>query len=182
MLHGCALGERSSGGIWKFRTSSFKCYVDHSHTMYNSGNIDVRNWVHLFESRCVSLTSSHFNHTLRFKIVAPHNCVIPCTSSTCFYLFQAACLLVTLHSRLNFYDGTSTDLYRTPPPPQHGVTLLVASPQTRNQHICSKNPRHPCHLFPSQHVDEEPGQGKWSGQGIRQICAMKNSYKNVIQC
>ena len=40
------LGERSSGGIWKFRTSSFKCYVDHSHTMYSSGNIDVRNWVH----------------------------------------------------------------------------------------------------------------------------------------
>ena len=37
-------------------TSSFKCYVDHSHTMYSSGNIDVRNWVHLFESRCTSLT------------------------------------------------------------------------------------------------------------------------------
>jgi len=29
-----------------------KCYVDHSHTMYSSGNIDVQNWVHLFESRC----------------------------------------------------------------------------------------------------------------------------------
>ena len=43
-----ALGEHSSGGIWKFRTSSFKCYVDHSHTMYISGNIDVRNWVRLF--------------------------------------------------------------------------------------------------------------------------------------
>ena len=43
-----ALGERSSGGIWKFMTSCFKCYVDHSH----SGNTDVRNWVHLFESRC----------------------------------------------------------------------------------------------------------------------------------
>ena len=41
-----ALGERSSGGIWKFRTSSFKCYVDHSHIMYSSGNIDVRNSVH----------------------------------------------------------------------------------------------------------------------------------------
>jgi len=27
-----------------FRTSSFKCYVVHSHTMYSSGNIDVRNW------------------------------------------------------------------------------------------------------------------------------------------
>ena len=48
------LGERCSGGIWKFRTSSFKCYVDHSHTMYSSGNIDVRNWVNLFESRCIS--------------------------------------------------------------------------------------------------------------------------------
>jgi hypothetical protein len=31
-----------------------KFYVDHSHTMYSSGNIDVRNWVHLFESRCIS--------------------------------------------------------------------------------------------------------------------------------
>jgi len=37
-------------------TSSFKCYVDHSHTMYSSGNIDVRNWVHLFESRCIIAT------------------------------------------------------------------------------------------------------------------------------
>ena len=55
LLHSCALGERSSGGIWKFRTSSFKCYVDHSHTVYSSGNIDVRNWVHLFEWCCISL-------------------------------------------------------------------------------------------------------------------------------
>ena len=47
-----ALGERSSGGIWKFRTSSFKCYVDHSPTMYSSGNIDVQIWVILFESSC----------------------------------------------------------------------------------------------------------------------------------
>jgi hypothetical protein len=53
LLHGCALGERSSGGILKCRTSSFNCYVDHSHTMYSSGNIDVRNSVHLFESRCI---------------------------------------------------------------------------------------------------------------------------------
>ena len=44
-----AIGERSSGGIWKFSTSSFKCYVDHSHTVYSSGNIDVRNWVNIFE-------------------------------------------------------------------------------------------------------------------------------------
>jgi len=43
LLHGCALGEHSSGGIGKLRTSSFKRYVDHSHTMYSSGNIDVRN-------------------------------------------------------------------------------------------------------------------------------------------
>ena len=39
-------------GIWNFRTSSFKCYVDHSRNMYSSGNIDVRNWVNLFDSRC----------------------------------------------------------------------------------------------------------------------------------
>ena len=43
-----ALGENSSGGIWKFRTSSIICYVDHSHTMYSSGNSDIRHWVHLF--------------------------------------------------------------------------------------------------------------------------------------
>ena len=53
LLHDCALGERSSGYIWKVRASSFKCYVDHSHTMYSSGNIDVRNWVYLFESPCI---------------------------------------------------------------------------------------------------------------------------------
>ena len=34
-------------------TFSYKCYVDHSNIMYSSGNIDVRNWVHLFESRCI---------------------------------------------------------------------------------------------------------------------------------
>ena len=53
LLHGCALGECSSSGIWKFSTSSFNCYVDHSHTMYSSGNIGVWNWVHLFESPCI---------------------------------------------------------------------------------------------------------------------------------
>ena len=42
-----------SGGIWKFRTSSFRCYVDYPHIMHSSGNIDVGNWVHLFESRCI---------------------------------------------------------------------------------------------------------------------------------
>ena len=55
LLHGCALGERSSGEIWKIRISSFKCYVYHSRIMYSSGNIDIRNWVHLFESHCVSI-------------------------------------------------------------------------------------------------------------------------------
>ena len=62
LLHGCALGKRSSGGIWKFRTSSFKCYVYHSHTLYCSGIIDVRNWVHLFESCCIFVleASHHF--------------------------------------------------------------------------------------------------------------------------
>ena len=47
------LGECSSGGIWKCTTSYFKCYVDHLHTMYSSGNIEERNWVHLFESHCI---------------------------------------------------------------------------------------------------------------------------------
>ena len=53
LLHVCAIGERSSGGIWKFRTSSFKFYLDYSHTVCSSGNIDVRNWVHLIESPCI---------------------------------------------------------------------------------------------------------------------------------
>ena len=48
--HGCALRERSSSGIWKRRTSSFKWYVTHSNTTYSSGIVDVPNWVHLFES------------------------------------------------------------------------------------------------------------------------------------
>ena len=56
----CALGERSSGGIWKFRTFSFKYYVDNSQTMYSSGNIDVRNWVHLFESPCIKRRRNYF--------------------------------------------------------------------------------------------------------------------------
>ena len=45
-----------SGSIWKFRISSFKCYVDHPHTMYSSGSIYVRNWVHLLESQNSLLT------------------------------------------------------------------------------------------------------------------------------
>jgi hypothetical protein len=49
----CALGERCSGGIWNFRTSSFKYYVHHPHMMYSSGNIVVRNCVHIFESPCI---------------------------------------------------------------------------------------------------------------------------------
>jgi len=52
------LGKCSSSGIWKFRTSSFKCYVDHSHTIYSPGNIDVRNWVHLFESCCIFICAN----------------------------------------------------------------------------------------------------------------------------
>jgi hypothetical protein len=107
-----APGERSSGGIWKFRTSSFKCYVDpnklilmmsawrsklvelytyrykikiyhklhllvylleymkmhvpgnikksyvdHLHTMYSSGNIDVRNSVHFLNHAVQSDTA-----------------------------------------------------------------------------------------------------------------------------
>ena len=35
-------------------TSSFKCYVDHSHTMYSSGNIDLEIESIFFESRCMS--------------------------------------------------------------------------------------------------------------------------------
>ena len=53
LLQGCALDERSSDGIWRFRTFSFKCYVDHSYTLYSSENTDIRNWVHLFESPCI---------------------------------------------------------------------------------------------------------------------------------
>ena len=53
LLHGCALGESSSGGISIFRISSLKCYVVHSYTIYSSGNIEVRNWIHHFESRCI---------------------------------------------------------------------------------------------------------------------------------
>ena len=53
LLHSCALGECSNSGIWKFRASSFKRYVDHSHIKYSSGNRYVRNWVHLFESCCI---------------------------------------------------------------------------------------------------------------------------------
>ena len=62
-----ALDERSSGGILKFMTSSFRCYVDHSHTMYISGNIDVRIWVQLFKSPCICFRhacTASFNETV----------------------------------------------------------------------------------------------------------------------
>ena len=91
LLHGCALGERSSGGIWKFRTSSFKCYVDHSHTMYSSGNIDVRNWVHLFGSRCIF-------------IVKPTRCTI---FSNLFYS-----TLFCKYEKLVHLVGFSVEIYR----------------------------------------------------------------------
>ena len=48
------LGKLSSGGIWKFMTSSFKCYIDHSHTMYSSGNIEVGIWVNPFKTRSIT--------------------------------------------------------------------------------------------------------------------------------
>ena len=46
-----ALDERSSGGVWKFRTSSYKCYVDHSHNMFSSGNV-------FFKSPCITVLES----------------------------------------------------------------------------------------------------------------------------
>ena len=50
LLHGCALGERSSGGVCKFRTSSFKFYLNHSHTMYSWRMYEIE---YLFESPCI---------------------------------------------------------------------------------------------------------------------------------
>ena len=76
LLHGCALGERSSGDIWKLRTSCFKWYVYHPHTTYSSGNIDVRNWVHLFESLCVFNHVLFFAITLRSVLWPPLGCLI----------------------------------------------------------------------------------------------------------
>jgi len=34
--------------FWSADHSLRNADVDHSHTMYSSGNIDVRNWFHLF--------------------------------------------------------------------------------------------------------------------------------------
>jgi len=71
VLHGCALSECSSGDTWKFRTSSFKCYVDRSHTMYSSGNIDIQKWVHLFESCCIMPPVGTFFHPVCVFIWSP---------------------------------------------------------------------------------------------------------------
>jgi hypothetical protein len=76
LLHGCGLGERSSGGIWKFKTSSFKCYVDHSHTMYSSGNIDVWNWAQLFESSCIFCRQRQFYFIHKCMLYVPLNATI----------------------------------------------------------------------------------------------------------
>ena len=81
--HGCALGEHSSGGIWKVRASSFKCYVDDPHTMYSSGNIDVWNWVNYFESHCKT----------------PYHRCFPCESVVIFiYVFTFINHLAHIHS------------------------------------------------------------------------------------
>jgi len=53
LLQGCTVGETSSDSIWKHMISSFQWYVGHSYNVFSSGNIGVRNWVHLFESRCI---------------------------------------------------------------------------------------------------------------------------------
>jgi len=67
----CTLDEHSSDGIWKCRISSFKCHVDHSHTIYSSGNIDVRNWVDPFESRSIVVYSRHVLHfTILFPVLS----------------------------------------------------------------------------------------------------------------
>ena len=39
-------------------TSSFKCYVDHSHTMYSSGNIRRTKLSPCFETRCIIFSLS----------------------------------------------------------------------------------------------------------------------------
>jgi hypothetical protein len=48
-----AVSVRQSNKILRLIIASswvfYLSYVDHSHTMYSSGNIDVWNWVHLFE-------------------------------------------------------------------------------------------------------------------------------------
>jgi hypothetical protein len=72
LLSGCALGEFYSSDIWNFRTSSFECYLDHPHMMHSSGNIAVRNWVHLFESPCRFPTKlSTLQHHFLISVVLP---------------------------------------------------------------------------------------------------------------
>ena len=63
-------------------TSCLKCYVDHSHTVYSSGNIDVRNWVHLFESRCIFKENRIF--------VRCHVCLILCNVCSLFIRFLSS--------------------------------------------------------------------------------------------
>ena len=36
LLHGYALDEPSSGGVWNFKIFSFKCYVDYAHARYST--------------------------------------------------------------------------------------------------------------------------------------------------
>jgi hypothetical protein len=55
-----------------------KCYVDHSHTMYSSGNIDVQNWVLLFESHCILPVSLHGPEVFK---VWTHHSYLPLTAT-----------------------------------------------------------------------------------------------------
>jgi len=73
---GCAIGKSSSDVTLKFGTFSFKCYVVHSYILFSSGNIDVRNWVHLFVSPCIT---REIEHTILFiyHVMCTSNTVIP---------------------------------------------------------------------------------------------------------
>jgi hypothetical protein len=104
LLHGCALDERSSSGIWKFRTSFFKCHVDHSYTMYSSGNIDVRNWVHLFETSCIIIFSPH-----RILSLIPVSFRLPISDYILFGTsripLRATRLPISKHENYELYQG-----------------------------------------------------------------------------
>jgi hypothetical protein len=92
LLYGSAPGERSSGGIWKFRTSSFKCYVAHWHTAYSSANVYVPIWVH-FMNHAVSWNK------IKCECADVNPAVVKCAEHT-------ACLSVCLQFTVHIFSST----------------------------------------------------------------------------
>jgi hypothetical protein len=93
LLHGCALGKRSSGSISNCRISFFRWYIDRSYTLYRSGNMSVGNrvlsfWVILYNqlTRVLCLATAYFVSKVMWTRKLLRECVhCFCTNWYCWH-------------------------------------------------------------------------------------------------